>query len=104
MPHTFLLRKQLGLPQSRRGAHHFEHYDVVSQGTQDPDEGHYEHEQSQDDQDDGRGQKQSIQGLVALPFHLGVDSDGHNCAANQLQHNKQLSAWERLIHIEVTSK
>lgn len=46
---------------------------VVAKGSQHADEGHDEHDNPQEDEDDGRGQKGTFQGFVFLPLDLCID-------------------------------
>lgn len=53
--------------------HRLEKAQVVAKGSQHADEGHDEHDNPQEDEDDGRGQKGTFQGFVFLPLDLCID-------------------------------
>lgn len=65
--------------------HRLEETQVVAEGSQDADEGHDEHDDPQEDEDDGWGQKGAFQGFVFLPLDLCIDPHRQDQAPDQLQ-------------------
>lgn len=63
---------------SQPTTHHLQQSQIIPEWSQDSDEWNYKHDDSQDDEDHSRGQKHSLQCLVALPLHLGIDANGQN--------------------------
>jgi len=59
---------------------------VVTEGSQHANEGDDEHDDPQEDEDDGRGQKGTFKGLIFLSFHLCVDSHRQDQGSDQPEH------------------
>lgn len=65
--------------------HRLEEAQVVSEGSQHANEGDDEHDDPQEDEDDGWGQKGTFEGFIFLPLHLCVDPHRQDQGSNQLQ-------------------
>ena len=69
--------------------HRLEKAQVVAEGSQHSNEGHDEHDDPQEDEDNGWGQKGTFKGFIFLPLNFCVDPHRQDQAPDQLQQESE---------------